>query len=442
MIFGRNTNRDSVRFIEKVQRKKQIARKSTKNCPKKNLEKKVKNSRKKNQKFEGKIFIRRISNVFQSIQIAMDKLLAAPTKEDLKLMMKREYRQRHEQARKERIFNPRQRIIGIDKMALDEHVHLKQHERLARQKEDLCFTIEQDRQTDALNTELNQLAEENLQRERELNEYRCKFQRKEHGDSFDLNDPKYLRKMSPTDGLSWLGEDPSNLHRIHMQREQQKSWLQQQIYEKNLSNQHMTDAENAIQMKALSEDEQMKRNVEMEQKKRQQIQIETAKYNYALAQAQREKGMQKRRREDEDNMAEIMNHLSSDMLNERKDTGVESSVFGGARRIPTMYRGMTDEEVTNIRHEQLRQIEEKLAQSEKIRKSNRLYDELMTQRNNLMEIEERNLKNHKEQMITEQNMMNARLLEEQKERKRHLDQAVYTFQPDEKYFEQFNTTTR
>lgn len=68
--------------------------------------------RKKKQKFEGKNssdqFIR--PSVSHPSQIALDKLLAAPTKEDLKLMMKPEYHQCQELARKEQIFERRQRI--------------------------------------------------------------------------------------------------------------------------------------------------------------------------------------------------------------------------------------------------------------------------------------------------------------------------------------------
>lgn len=371
----------------------------------------------------------------------MDKLLT-PSKEDLKLIMKREYRQRQEEARRDRIFNPRQRIIGIDKTALDQHVNIKQHERLMKQKEELCYVLEQERQTKELNRKLNGLAEEKAKKERELNEFRSNYQCKNQSRDYDLNDPLRLQKMSPAVGLDWLGEDPCNSDRIKMQREQQKSWLQQQIHEKYLIEQDKTKADRLNEMRSMFEDQKLQNNVEMERKKRQQYQIDTANYNFALAQTQKAKNKEKKKHDDEDNMAEIMNNLASDMLNESKDTGVASSIFGGKRLIPTMYRGMTEDEIKNIRQEQLRQIGEKLAKLEETKESNQRFYESLKQRKELLEIEEQDLKKHKEQTLTEQMILNAQLLREQRERNQHLNEDVYKFKPTDEYFEQFNKTTR
>ncbi|XP_055299865.1 RIB43A-like with coiled-coils protein 2 [Sitodiplosis mosellana] len=371
----------------------------------------------------------------------MDSLLA-PTKEDLKSVLKCEFRQRQEQARKARIFNPRVRLIGVDKDALDQHVHEKQHQRLSKYKEELCYALEQDRQTEALNEELNKLAEEKFQAQCELNEYRSNSQRKEQTREFDLNDPEYLRKMSPLDGLDWLGEDPDNSHRIRLQREQQKSWLQQQVYEKNQMKRNMSEKQKAIEMDALCKDEQLKQTDQMERKQRQKQQADTARYNLALAREQRAKRMQNRRREEEDNLAEIMNNISSDMLTESKDTSVSSSLFGGTRINPTMYRGMTNEQIREIRLEQVRQIDEKLSKMAKMKENDERFDQTMKARTNLLEAEEHDVRRQKLQTLREQRFMNARLLQELKQKNHHLNEEVYKFKPTQEYFEQFNTTTR
>lgn len=371
----------------------------------------------------------------------MDKLLA-PTKEDLKLMLKRDYRQRQELARRERIFNPRQRIIGIDKTALDQHVNLKQHERLMKQKEELWHSMEQERQTKEFDLKMNGLVEEKAMKEREMNEFRLKYQRKDQARDYDLIDPLHLQKMPPGNGLEWLGEDPSNLDRIKMQQEQQKSWLQQQMHEKYSMQQDKNKADRLNEMRTIFDDQQQQHNAELLRRKRQQYQMDTAKYNLALAQSQKAKMMEKKKCEEEDNMAEIMNNLASDMLSESKDTGVASSIFGGKRLIPTMYKGMTENEIKNIRQEQLRQIDENLTKLEQTKESNQMYYDCMKQRRELLEIEEQELQKHKEQTLTEQMMLNAQLLREQKERNQHLNKDVYKFKPTDEYFEQFNKTTR
>ncbi|XP_031626303.1 RIB43A-like with coiled-coils protein 2 [Contarinia nasturtii] len=368
--------------------------------------------------------------------------LMVPTKDDLKSIQKREFRQRQEQARKQRIFNPRIRLIGIDKVALDQSVEEKQNQRIARYKEELCYALEQNRQTEILNAQLDELADVKFQTQCELNEFRTHFQRKDQSRDYDLNDPEGLRKMSPLDDVDWLGEDPDNLHRIKLQREQQKSWLQQQIEEKNRTKKDMTEAKMAIEFDALHKDEQLKATAQMERQQRQQLQAETARYNLALARDQQAKRMEKKRKENEDNLAEIMNNLTSEMLMESKDAGISSSLFGGRRVNTTMYRGMTDEQLKEIKEEQLRQVAEKRAQSAKSKENDAFYDGTMEARNNLLAAEEQDVRQYKLQTLIEQKFMNDQLRREQRQRNHYLNVDVYKFKPTEEYFEQFNTTTR
>lgn len=371
----------------------------------------------------------------------MDKLLA-PTKEDLKSASKREYRQQQEQARKERIFNPRIRLIGIDKDALDRNIQEKQHQNLAKQKEEQCFAMEQDRQAHVIDAQLNELAEEEFRKKCELNEFRQRFQRKEQSRDFDLNDPSCLQKMSPTDGLDWLGEDFENTHRIKLQREQQKSWLQQQMYEKYQTKKDIDDAEKAIEQTTLCQDAALKQKDDIERKQRQMMQLETARYNMALAQNQKSKQMESKRREEEDNLAEILNNLTSDMLTENKESGTSSSLFGGKRVIAAMYRGMTEDEIKAIRLEQLRQIEEKNDELHKCKQSERMFDDCVQAQNHLLEVEEQNAKREKEQILSQQKLLNSKLLVEQKQRNQYLNSEVYKFKTAPTFYEQFNTTTR
>lgn len=366
----------------------------------------------------------------------MDKFLA-PTKEDVKFALQREYRQQQEASRKKRIFNPRVRLIGVDKPALDQHVAENEHEKALRQQEEMCFALEQERLATVMNAHLSELTEEKWRTQRELNEFRQKHQRKEQSRDFDLNDPS-----PPGDGLEWLGEDPANLHRLQLQKQQQKSWLEQQIFEKNCRKNAMNKADKAIESHNLSKDAQEREEEWREKRQRQQWQMDTAQYNFKLAMAQRTKRMEEKRREEKDNLAEIMNNLSSDMLTESKDCGASSSLFGGKRVTAAMYRGMTEEELKQIRLEQLRQMEENNAKVAEMKGSDKRFDDMQKTQLIQFDLEEQEALRQKQQMLAEQNAANARLLMEQTERNRYFNDEVYKFTPTDEYYGQFNTTTR
>ena len=61
--------------------------------------------------------------------------------------------------------------------------------------------------------------------------------------------------------------------------------------------------------------------------------------------------------EQDDNMTEIANAIFSDMLTENPDQAI--SQFGPNRVVPDRWKGMSPEQLEQIRKEQLRQIEEK-----------------------------------------------------------------------------------
>lgn len=65
---------------------------------------------------------------------------------------------------------------------------------------------------------------------------------------------------------------------------------------------------------------------------------------------------EKQRQEKEDNLAEMYNMMTSDMLTENPD--VAKSNLGASRAIGYMYKGMTPEEKMAVRQDQLSQIVE------------------------------------------------------------------------------------
>lgn len=371
----------------------------------------------------------------------MDALIA-PTKDDLKLLAKRELRQKQESYRKERIFNARTRVIGVDKLALDKIVSDKQQRELNQRNEDFCFAKELQRKCDEIDSQLRGLNIEAVRQKSELNEFRLNRQRKEQTRDFDLNDPNCLKKISPNQGFEWLGEDESHSHRQFLQKQQQKSWLKQQIDERNQTKEDIVRAEQDAEQMMHVHQQRLKEIDESEKRSRRQIQRETALYNLELARKQKSKQIDAKRETEEDNLAEIVNNLTSDMLLETKETALTSNLLGSQRICVDMYRGMTDEQVQAIRLEQRHQIDEKQRKLAEEKEHSARFNESVQIRCKILSFEEEEKRQQRHQIQFEQNAVNARLMQEQKQRNDYLNKEVYAFTPTEEYFEQFNTTTR
>lgn len=368
--------------------------------------------------------------------------LSKLTKEDLKIVAKREHRQRQEAQRKERIFNARTRIIGIDKDALERDVKEKQQRQADERNEELCYAKELQNQCDIINNQLKDLKIERLRLESAVNEYRMRNQRKEQTREYDLNDPKYMEKATSFQGFQWLGEDPNNSHRLYLQKQQQKSWLEQQMDERNQVKGNTCKADADMEKLMIDHQQRLDEIDESERRLRHEVQRKTALYNSELAQQKKLKEIQLKHQRENDNLAEIMNNLTSDMLLETKEIAMTSNLLGGNRICVDMYRGMTDEQLHAIRVEQRQQIEEKQKKLAKEKEIEAHYDDSLRMRCKMLSLEDEEKQRKRQQLLTEQNEINARLIQEQRQRNQYLNTELYTFTPSQEYFEQFNTTTR
>jgi DNA topoisomerase VI subunit B len=80
-------------------------------------------------------------------------------------------------------------------------------------------------------------------------------------------------------------------------------------------------------------------------------------YNDALNREQMHRQALKKMQEQDDNMTEIANAIFSDLLTENPDQSI--SAFGPDRVVPDRWKGMSAEQLEQIRKKQLEQIEEK-----------------------------------------------------------------------------------
>lgn len=371
------------------------------------------------------------------------------TKQDLKEAACIEFRRRNEEERKKRIFNPRTRMIGVDREAIDKQLLEKNQQRQHEAEIQQRYDNELQRQKDELNLQLNALARERFQLQCELNEFRARYQRREQTREFDLNDPHYLRNsltardsstgapLKLSNSLTFMGEDEHCEERSRQQKQQQRAWLQQQIQERNRIKTEVEQASRALDAAIKAHDDRIRQIDDAEQQLRRQIKQNTVEFNVQMAREQQAKREQRKREDDEDDMAQIINMLTSDMLTENKALG-KTSNFGPGRKVISQYRGLTDEEMHQIRNEQKQQIVEKIERDNCAKQTEEQFDRMLALRVENTLREERELTRRRQEIADQINRENNQLTEQQ----RLMQNVCYSSDPNDEYFAQFNTTTR
>ncbi|KAJ3275041.1 Protein Tax-1 [Terramyces sp. JEL0728] len=155
-----------------------------------------------------------------------------------------ERRRKLDTERKERIFNPKARILGVDVNALDTQIQIKNELAKIEKKRDETFDNEAKMNTQILQLMDEKVKEARRQQLKETNRYRILNQKTNQRREFDLYDPKALRNELPARvsdddpriGVSSLqkfeGEDLVALKRDVLQKEQMRVWTDEQLYEK------------------------------------------------------------------------------------------------------------------------------------------------------------------------------------------------------------------
>lgn len=288
--------------------------------------------------------------------------------------------------------------------------------------------------------------------ESDINYYRCRFQKKEQGREYDLNDPNFLKNSKPVRiadddfalGISsaqiFEGEDLGRRERKQKQREQQRAWLDQQIMERKHAEDSRLQAEKALQESMQSRDNRLQDMASSERKIRDQVVDSIRRYNCEMAKQKKEEQLRKKREKNEDDLAEIYNMLTSDMLTENPD--VAQSKTNPNKKIAFMYRGMSPEELEKFRKEQHQQVmdknkqrtEQQLMDKQWEQYSLKMGHELMAKNLEMTRIKQREFEKYLE--------FNDKLAKEQKSQKEYNDKVLYKNQVSKEFYEQFNKTTR
>ncbi|KAK3794035.1 hypothetical protein RRG08_028467 [Elysia crispata] len=363
-----------------------------------------------------------------------------------------ERRRAQEDERKTRIFNAKTRQIGVDRQAIEQQMFDKKQMEEYERKRHEAFAADALR-NDRIATMLQTRQERDQRALNEaLNEFRALHQQPSSRREWDLYDPDYLKKDKPARvhdddprcGISSIqkfdGEDLNSKARKKFQNEQARSWHEQQMRERDQAKRSQEAADRLYNLKQQELDQRAMDLQKAEEDCRRAINMATADYNKALNNEQMERSRLKEQQDLDDKMTEIANNVFGDVLTE--NPAVAQSAFGPHRVITDRWKGMSPEQLEEIRKQQARQMaeNERLRQEEELR--NREHERQASANARAALLIERELERKRRDIQKAQADENRRLAAEQKAHLDFLNKEVYTNPPTAAYFMQFNTTTR
>lgn len=374
------------------------------------------------------------------------------TLQDLKELKKLEKARQFDEERKARIFNARQRLIGVDIEALQKQIQEKKARDEAQQNDMKSLYLKERHDIEVVDALHQQIDRNKKILHDQINEFRRTYQRKQDRREFDLNDPDALKKSLPcrlgdddprisiSSVQKFEGEDGVAKERAKIKKEQQKTWLFQQISEKRLIDSQKKETDK-IQLEIIkARDERAKMLDKLEKQTRKEIELANVAYNKALANEQAIERRLRQEMELENNKAEINNALTSDLLTENTD--VAQSNLGVGKIIGSMYRGMSREEKDEILKTQAAQREELAAKREAEKVREKYWEEYADKINeSVYFMDLRNSQKQKEDLrkLYEEN---ERLSQEQKAQKEYMNKIVFSNKPTAEFYNQFNKSTR
>ncbi|KAJ0036808.1 hypothetical protein NQD34_005485 [Periophthalmus magnuspinnatus] len=357
-----------------------------------------------------------------------------------------ERRRAAESARKERIFNTRLRVMGLDLHALEQQVQDRKHQQHLERQRDKDYDFLRLNHDEAL------MQQDNNEKQRRADlhtgelatKFWCTYQRAEDSRDADLNNDQ-MRALTLSVPESELGPASMQIFEGEDQGAKDSRKEQMKITERNLraqkeDNERRRMAEKHRDMLTgqglMYEDHRREEMRTLEEECRRVSRMALDNYNHALATEQAERKREERRREERENLAEMWHMVTSDMMTERAEAAERP---GGGRPPGVMadrWKGMSPTQLSAIHKEREAQCEEKQVT---LRTSFGLQ---LLKSSQAAEEEEQRVAEQRRQRRAEIDLYNRQLAKEQQIHQEYLDKILYTNKPTKDYFRQFNTSSR
>ncbi|XP_071752981.1 RIB43A-like with coiled-coils protein 2 [Centroberyx gerrardi] len=352
-----------------------------------------------------------------------------------------EKRRNREMQRQERIFNAKVRTTGIDKEALD--CQVKEKEKRAEAEEESLNACAADMLHDSkaaclLNS--RQVKEERVM-EKAVAQYRQHFQQPWSQREHDLNDPERCRNTD-RDGAQMMppglvGEDPGSKDRLKRQKEQLRDWLVQQQYERAAARHQQRLEEQQYDQSRVNLDNKALQLEKIEQQRRKAAALATKDYNLAKWGKTEERRRRERERDDEDNQADILNHLQGELIGE--DAAPVLGVLGVPCLRPSVDKRAPPQSLEQVIQFQKYQTEEKKRIESEKRQEEERQDRFRVDSARTALLLERQQARLNKQLRRDLDSTNAKLAEAQKQQEQALEKSC---SPDDGFFTKFNTSSR
>lgn len=356
-----------------------------------------------------------------------------------------------ELCRQGRIFDARSRIISGDTQAWDVQVHEQKIKEATEKARHETFAAEMRH-----NDKVTCILQDRERRDRKqlccaINNFQQTFQKPETRREFDLSDPLALKKDLPArvsdsdrrntiSGMQkFMGEDLNFHQRKRFQEEQNREWFLQQHREWERARADHKLAEDLHTQTRLKFDETARGLQKLEVLTRREVCAATKEFNKSQVMELTERKRQEKQKEQEDNMAEITNLLHGDLLSENPHQAASS--FGPHRVVPDRWKGMSQEQLEEIRFTQKQQIQEKLRLQEEEHQRSMDWDRRRIQKARTSLLHERQQQRFQRELRRALDCSNLSLAREQYLQKKQINEAS-TSQPTEDFFSQFNTRSR
>ena len=248
-------------------------------------------------------------------------------------------------------------------------------------------------------------------------------------------------RLGPASLQKFEGEDLTGEERRKAQQEQMRRWVALQLAQKK---QKQREEEEAQRLYELRQQEMTLRGLEMEEaqnRTRRAVQTAVKDYNAALAAEWAERERARKLAETREGLEEIHNNLNSDLLCENPYKAAAASQLPG-RVVVTEFKGLLPEERERIRAIQAEQAEER-ARIEAARAEEERRWELQAEANRRAALR-LEAQNQRERRAVNERVSgeNAQLAAEARQRQEFINNKLYTNQPTQAYWDQWNTSTR
>ncbi|XP_058874593.1 RIB43A-like with coiled-coils protein 1 [Acipenser ruthenus] len=361
-----------------------------------------------------------------------------------------ERRRNQELQRQSRVFNPRVRTMGLDTDSLGQQVQQRRQREESERHRERAYDAQRVLEDQAVLQFEAAEAERRRELERGVQRYRETLQRPQDSRDRDLSDPRAQHsepparssdsdpRCGPASLQRFQGEDLNAPERKKAMKEESERALRRQREERERERDAQRYADNVSDLKRVELDLRAVHLSELEEQCKRAIDMAVKDCNKAQAEEVAQRRRMDRAREEEENLSEVWNSVTSDLLTENP----AASEGAGQRVLTDRWRGMTPEQHSAI----LREREEQLAERERLDSEARQREEEWERQRLLaaragIELEMRE-RDRERELRRELDRYNLQLAREQREHQDFLVKELYTNPPTAQYFTQFNTTSR